>query len=167
MLSAAEQRLFADIGALGIAYQLVEHEPVFTVEESSRLDRDIQGAHTKNLFLRDESGGFWLVTIPAQMRIDLKLLPRVIDRKRVSFAKADDMLRLLGITPGSVTPLAAINDGGCAVTVVLDKSLCSADRVNVHPLRNDATLGLSPDDLGKLLAHWRHDPVIVVIPFMS
>jgi Ala-tRNA(Pro) deacylase len=81
----------------------------------------------------------------------------------VSFAKADDMQRLLGISPGSVTPLAAINDSAGEVTVVLDSTLLEATRINVHPLRNTATIGIAPSDLVRLLRHWEHDPVIAEI----
>lgn len=160
----SEDRLFADLALLGIDWQLVEHQAVFTVEQSVALDREIDGAHTKNLFLKDASGRFWLVTIAANIRVDLKQLPSVIGSKRLSFGKADDMVRLLGVSPGSVTPLAAIHDCGGAVTVVLDRQLALAERVNVHPLRNTATLGLKPDDLLALLKHWDHAPLIVDVP---
>ena len=163
-INPREAQLFSDIAQLGIAFELVEHAAVFTVEESSKLDRDIPGAHTKNLFLKDAGGRFWLVTVPAAMRVDLKKLPQAIGSKRVSFGKADDMVRLLGISPGSVTPLAAIADDVSAVRVVLDAKLAASERINVHPLRNTATLGLSPSNLIQLLNHWGHEPVIATIP---
>ncbi len=163
----SESRLYADIAALGIEYDLVEHEAVFTVEQSSRLDRDIPGAHTKNLFLKDGSGQFWLLTVPAHIRVDLKALPQVIDCKKVSFGKAGDMVELLGIEPGSVTPLAAINDRQNQVKVILDTRLLDSGRVNVHPLRNTATLGLLPNDLLRLLVHWHHSPAVVELPSLN
>jgi Ala-tRNA(Pro) deacylase len=159
-----ESRLYADLTKLGIEYDVVEHEAVFTVEQSSRLDRDIPGAHTKNLFLKDGAGQFWLVTVPAHIRVDLKKLPEAIGCKRVSFGKAEDMVRLLGIEPGSVTPLAAINDQNDVVRIIVDARLVASGRLNVHPLRNTATLGLSADDLLRALTHWRHSPVVVMIP---
>lgn len=160
----SESRLYADLKLLDIEYQLIEHEAVFTVEQSAKLDRDIPGVHTKNLFLKDTAGQFWLVTVPAHIRVDLKNLPDAIGCKRVSFGKAGDMVRLLGIEPGSVTPLAAIHDLDGEVAVVIDSRLLDAERINVHPLRNTATIGLSPDDLVKLLQHWRHAPKRASIP---
>jgi len=162
-----EARLLADLAGLGIAFDIVEHIAVFTVEESRAIDRDIPGAHTKNLFLKDAAGQFWLVTVPAEMRVDLKALPAAIGAKRVSFGKGDDMERLIGVTPGSVTPLGAIADEGGAVRVVLDASLAAARRVNCHPLRNTATLGLSGADLVRALAHWGHDPLVVAVPALD
>ena len=114
-MSDAEARLYADLAALGIAYDVHEHPQVFTVEESSRHTRHIKGAHTKNLFLKDKGGRFWLVTVPDTARVDLKALPAAIGCGRLSFGKAEEMERLLGISPGSVTALAAINDSADAV----------------------------------------------------
>lgn len=159
-----ETKLYADLQALDIPYDVVEQPAVFTVEESQAVDGDIPGAHTKNLFLKDAGGRFWLVTVPAALRADLKALPAVMGAKRVSFGKGEDMERLIGVTPGSVTPLGAIADAAGAVTIVLDAALAAADRVNCHPLRNTATLGLSGADLVRALTHWGHPPVIVDVP---
>lgn len=159
-----EAGLYEDLKTLAIAHELHEHERVFTVEESRSIKAGIAGDHTKNLFLRDAGGAFWLLTVPAEARVDLKRLPEIIGCKRVSFGKAEDMERLIGVTPGSVTPLAMINaEPGC-VTVALDRGLAEADQINVHPLRNSATVGLSGEDTLKLLKHWGHDPVVAPIP---
>jgi Ala-tRNA(Pro) deacylase len=166
-MNDAEARLYADLAALRIDYEVHEHAPVFTVEESSRHTRHINGAHTKNLFLKDKKGAFWLVTVPDEARIDLKTLPAAIGCGRVSFGKAEDMERLLGISPGSVTALAAINDVGGEVRFVLDAGLAEADIVNCHPLRNSATLSLSPDDLIRVSTHWRHAPLVAAIPILE
>ena len=159
-----EAGLLADLGALAIPYAAHEHVAVFTVEESRKIDVDIPGAHTKNLFLKDAKGAYWLVTVPAEARVDLKVLPAAIGCKRVSFGKAEDMERLLGIAPGSVTPLAMINAEPGSVTVVLDAGLASAERINLHPLRNTGTLGLAGADVLALLRHWGHIPVVAAIP---
>ncbi|MBX7481975.1 prolyl-tRNA synthetase associated domain-containing protein [Qipengyuania qiaonensis] len=159
-----EAGLLADLQALAIPFAAHEHAAVFTVEESRKIDADIPGAHTKNLFLKDAGGAFWLVTVPAEARIDLKALPMAIGCKRVSFGKAEDMECLLGIAPGSVTPLAMINAEPGSLSVVIDAPLAAAERMNVHPLRNTGTLGLSGEHVVDLLRHWGHEPVIADIP---
>jgi Ala-tRNA(Pro) deacylase len=166
-MSDAEARLYADLAALGIGYEVHEHQPVFTVEESSQHTRHIAGAHTKNLFFKDKKGAFWLVTVPDQARVDLKALPAAIGCDRVSFGKAEDMERLLGISPGSVTALAVINDVDAAVRFVLDAALMQPAIVNCHPLRNSATLSLSPGDLVRAVTHWHHPPLVAAIPILE
>ncbi len=160
----SETSLLAALDRLGIAWELHEHDAVFTVEASAELHAQIAGLHTKNLFLKDAGARFWLVSAPHDARIDLKLLPAVIGAKKLSFGKAEDMERLLGVTPGSVTPLAAMNDKTGQVAVVLDSRLTSSDRVNVHPLRNTATLGLSGAALCAFLDDNGHPPVIADLP---
>ena len=159
-----EAGLMADLAALAIPFTAQEHRAVFTVAESRDLDARLPGCHTKNVFLKDTGGTFWLVTVPAEARVDLKALPAAIGSRRVSFAKVDDMARLLGIAPGSVTPLAMINAAPGSVTVVLEEGLAAAERITVHPLRNTATLGLAGADVLALLRHWGHDPRIAPIP---
>ncbi|KTE75972.1 MULTISPECIES: prolyl-tRNA synthetase associated domain-containing protein [Sphingopyxis] len=159
-----EAGLLADLDALAIPFTAHEHVAVFTVAESDTVNAAIPGAHTKNLFLKDAGGAFWLVTVPGEARVDLKALPAAIGCKRVSFGKADDMQRLLGIAPGSVTPLAAINAAPGSITVVLDAGLAAAERVNVHPLRNTGTIGLAGATILDLLRHWGHEPLIASIP---
>lgn len=170
-MSAHQQRgergLRADLAALAIPFEEHEHRAVFTVAESSALDARIPGAHSKNLFLKDAAGAFWLVTVPAAARVDLKALPSAIGCKRVSFAKAEDMEHLLGIAPGSVTPLAMINAAPGSVRVVVEEGLAAAERVNVHPLRNTATLGLAGSTVLDLLRHWGHDPIVAGVPVQS
>lgn len=159
-----ETVLLEALDALGVAWTLTEHAAVFTVDESTQLHASIPGAHTKNLFLKDAGGQFWLVTAPHDARVDLKALPAAIGSRKLSFGKAEDMQRLLGVSPGAVTPLAAINDHGGAVRVVVDARLAAAERVNVHPLRNTATLGLPGEALLAALASWRHDALTMVLP---
>ncbi|WP_353230306.1 prolyl-tRNA synthetase associated domain-containing protein [Novosphingobium sp.] len=160
----SEQRLYADLAALGIVWTALEHVAVFTVEESEVIHAAMPGAHTKNLFLKDSAGGYFLVTVDHATRVDLKALAAPIGAKKLSFGKAEDMAALLGVSPGAVTPLAAINAAPGTVRVVLDETLAQAVAVHVHPLRNTATIGLGGADLVRVLALWGHAPLIVAIP---
>jgi Ala-tRNA(Pro) deacylase len=159
-----ETALIEALDNAAIAWTLHEHEAVFTVEASARLHDEISGSHTKNLFLKDAGGQFWVVSAPHDARIDLKALPAAIGSKKVSFGKAEDMVRLLGVSPGSVTPLALFNDRAGAVKVAIDRRLAEAATVNVHPLRNTATLGLSGADLLAFLVGIDHAPVVALLP---
>lgn len=162
-----EAGLRADLAALDIVVTERSHPPLFTVADSDALHAAMPGSHTKNLFLKDSGGAYWLVCAPAHGRVDLKSLPAAMGSKRISFGSAEDMLRLLGITPGSVTPLAAINAPPASTTIVLDDRLAEAPQVNVHPLRNTATIGLAGAQILQLLRHWGHDPLVVSIPHLD
>jgi Ala-tRNA(Pro) deacylase len=161
---SVELSLLSALDAQNIGWTLQEHRAVFTVEESAELHETITGAHTKNMFLKDSGGQFWLVTVPHDIRVDLKALPAIVGGKKMSFGKAEDMERLLGVTPGAVTPLAAFNDSECEVKVVIDARLAQAAIVNVHPLRNTATIGLSGQQLVEFLTSLDHAPQILNVP---
>ena len=159
-----EAGLMADLKELGIGHQVYEHEAVFTVEESRAIKTDIACLHTKNLFLKDAGGSFFLLTVPAEARIDLKRVHPLLHCRRLSFGKAEAMEELIGVTPGSVTPLAMINAVPGSITLVLDDGLAVEEPVGVHPLCNTATVTLSGIDIMKLARYWGHEPRTKELP---
>src|SRR5215467_9745696 len=95
--------LFAFLDRLEIPYSTVSHPPLFTVEQSRELRGTIPGGHTKNLFLKDKRGAYYLVVASEDAAIDMKGLHRRLGAKgRFSFGSADALRELLGVEPGSV-----------------------------------------------------------------
>lgn len=142
-MPATRQDLFALLDRHGIAHSTLDHPPVFRVEDGREIKAALPGGHTKNLFLKDNKGQLWLVTALGETRIDLKALPAAIGSARLSFGSAERLYEALGVTPGSVTPFALINDTQRKVRLVLDAALLRAEPVNFHPLSNDATTAVS------------------------
>jgi Ala-tRNA(Pro) deacylase len=160
-MPATPSELFAFLDRLDIRHETVSHQPLFTVEQSRALRGQIPGGHTKNLFLRDKRGAFYLVVALEDAVIELKSLHRRLGATgRFSFGAADAMRDLLGVTPGSVTPFGAINDGSGQVAVVLDAAMMAHDTLNYHPLINTMTTSISPQGLLKFLAATGHVPRI-------
>src|SRR3954466_9062688 len=94
------QELLATLDRLGIAAETVEHEPVFTVAESRPVKARIPGAHSKNLFVKDKKGRFFLITAKDETAIDLKRPHEAIGASgRLSFGSADHLRTLLGVEP--------------------------------------------------------------------
>jgi Ala-tRNA(Pro) deacylase len=96
-----------------------------------------------------------------ERRIDLPKLAARLQAPRFSFGGADDLYRLLGVRPGSVTPFALVNDAGHSVTPVLDAEMLRYDPLNYHPLINDRTTAVAPADLLRFIAASGHQPRIV------
>ena len=153
--------LFALFDALGIAHRTLEHPAVFRVGEGDEIKAELQGGHTKNLFLKDAKDQLWLVSALQHTRIDLKALPRTIGAARLSFGSAALMQETLGVAPGSVTAFGLINDTGHRVRFVLDAGLAASDPVNFHPLTNTATTAISQADFRRFLAAVDAPPLIV------
>jgi len=163
-MTTARAALFAYLDELGITTSTVEHQAVFTVEESDALYRQLSGAHTKNLFLKDAKDRLFLIVAEAHASIDMKSLHKTLGCARLSFGKAGLLQEVLGVAPGSVTALALINDRSGRVTAVLDADLMRHDTINSHPLVNTATTNLMRDDLLKFLRATGHEPRIVHLP---
>ena len=152
------QQLFARLEQLGIAQRTVEHQPVFTVEEAKALRGDLPGHHVKNLFLRNKKEEMWLVVALEDRAIDLRRLGEVLGAGRLSFGSAERLKRHLGVEPGSVTPLALINDEARTVRLALDRGLGDGGPVNVHPLVNTMTTAMAAQDLLRFFAATGHEP---------
>lgn len=159
---AAESALLTFLDEIGVAYDVHRHIPLFTVEDSKAATAHLPGAHTKNFFLKQKKGGYVLVTCLEDRQIKIKHLEKVIEAKRLSFASADDLLSVLGVIPGSVTPFAAFNDRDApSVRVVLDRQMMQQDVQNFHPLHNEATIAVSNTGLRAFFAATGHQPVEV------
>lgn len=157
-----QNELFARLDSLGIAYKTHRHAPVFTVEEARELRADVAGAHTKNLFVKDKKDNYFLLVLEELAEVDLKSIHTAIGAKgRVSFGKPDKLMELLGVTPGSVTAFAAMNDAEGRVAVVVDAALLEHEVVNAHPLLNDATTSVRSADLVAFLRDCGHEPRVL------
>lgn len=153
--------LLAFLADQGIDQTTHEHPAVFTVDEGEDIKARIPGAHTKNLFLKDAKDQLWLVSAEGHAQIDLKRLHTVIGSARLSFGSALLMEATLGVTPGSVTALALLNDDQHKVRFVLDRTLAEAEAVNFHPLTNTATTTVSAEAFRAFLSAIGVTPLVV------
>ena len=156
--------LFACLERLGIAVTTVSHPPLFTVADSQTLRGEIPGGHTKNLFLKDKKGSFFLVTLGEDAGVDLKQIHHIIGASgRVSFGRPEALLELLGVAPGAVTPFGLINDERGLVKFVLDAPLFDHEVINAHPLTNEATTSIAADDLLRFVRTTGHEPFVLKV----
>jgi len=134
-----------------IRFKLTEHKPLFTVEDSKNLRGQIEGAHSKNLFLKDKKDNFYLVSFIEDIVADLKKAAIQLGSKKLSFAREEYLMQYLGIKPGSVSPFGLINDYEKKVKFFFDSEFMNFDIVNFHPLVNTATVSIAPSDLINLI----------------
>ncbi len=130
---------------LGIDYQKINHQSVSTVEEAKFINEQIDGVACKNLFLKSSDKQFFIYMMTVEKRADLKYIAKQIGSKRLSFASDEELVELLKLIPGSVTPLGIINDNK-RVKILIDREL-RAQRLLIHPNINTATISITYDDL--------------------
>ena len=145
-------------------YERHDHEAVFTVEESKKLSPELEGASTKNLFLRDKKGArHFLVTVPEDKQVDLKALSGKLDCSRLSFASPERLKTHLGIEPGSVSLLALANDNENKVEAFIDQDIWQAEAILCHPLVNTSTLVIPREDMGQFLEKTGHGVKLIEV----
>ena len=146
-LPISSDALLARLDDWGVTYQLHEHVPLRTVEDSKAVEDQFMtpgenALRVKNLYLRDKKKRNYLVTLQQDREIDLKALGAELGVGNLSFGSADRLMQNLGIRPGAVSPLAMINGVENGVKFFMDAAAQEADVIYVHPLVNDRTLAM-------------------------
>ena len=156
--------LFKLLDELEIKFQTLEHAAVYTVEESRQLKifEKLDGQACKNLFLRSKRGDFFILTLPAEKRADLKLVAKLLSLPRLSFASETELEKFLGLHTGAVTPLGIINDDTKKVRLILDAEL-QGKKLLLHPNTNTATISLTFEDLLKIIHRTGHEYFLVEV----
>jgi Ala-tRNA(Pro) deacylase len=144
--------VFAYLDRFDIEYVNHTHPPVYTVEEARQYREGIEGIHCKNLFLEDSKRGeYYLLTSPADKSFRLNSIRKQIKAKKLSFANPEHLKEILGLEPGSVSPLGLINDLDDLTTYLIDQRVWNTNRVTFHPNTNTMTLELSGVDFQRLV----------------
>ncbi|MCT9626727.1 prolyl-tRNA synthetase associated domain-containing protein [Pseudarthrobacter equi] len=158
------QQLLDHLAGLGIDAPVVPYPEHTSVEEGKQLRGDMTGTFTKNLLLKDKKGRLFFVTAFEDTDIDLKTLhTRIGAQGRLGFASPDLMLEYLHVGPGTLTPLALINDTTGAITLVIDPALRDVEQVNFHPMVHEESVGLTPAQFSAFIASINREPVIVAL----
>ncbi len=148
------EEILKKLNDLEISYELIEHKPVYNMEEMDELGTEIfkGAAICKNLFLRDQKGKrHFLITMKEEKQANLADIAKACLTSKLSFASEERLKKYLGLIPGAVTPLGIINDETKAVEVILDKDLFKEEKIGVHPGVNTATVIITPNDLEKYI----------------
>ena len=147
-----------------ISYERIDHEAVFTMEELDKIGFANRANIFKNLFLRDAKGKIhYLVSVPESVHIDMKNLQGKIDSTRLSFASAERMMKYLGLTRGSVSPLGILNDEGREVIVVFADNILPDEIIAVHPNDNTSSALMKFADLVSVIEE--HGNQIMYVDF--
>lgn len=159
-----KQKIYEFLDSKGIVYDKLEHDVVCTMEEMDAAGITQKGTVCKNLFLRDVKGKFhFLVTVPEEKNVDLRDLAEQIDSTKLSFGSAERLMKYLGVTQGSVSPLGILNDESESVIMVFDRDLVGNKAVGVHPNDNTATIWLDFKDLKEIIK--KHGNEIIFAKF--
>lgn len=148
--------LYSSLADLGIVYEEIEHEPVYTAKEAQFIKSNISGIGCKNLFLTDNRRTKYLLAILEDGRkADLKQIATIAGTSRLSFVGRDEMYEILHLFPGSVSPFGIIYDEENRITLLIDVGL-KGKKLLFHPNINTKTLAISYNDLIRFIEFTNH-----------
>jgi Ala-tRNA(Pro) deacylase len=101
---------------------------------------------------------FFLLVASPWTRVDLALLGKRLGVGRLGLASESDLVSILGVTTGSVSFLALLNDSERKTKLLIDSELwLHNERLLAHPLVNTMTVSLSVDEIMEFLESCRVD----------
>ena len=164
-LSPRELAAYDFLDGLSLPYRAVTHAPAMTMADCEEIDRALGVQMCKNLFLCNrQKTAFYLLLMPGDKPFHTKELSGQLGIARLSFASGEDMERLLGLSPGSVSVLGLMNDGEGAVQLLIDRDLLAFPDFGCHPLQNTGSVCFSTKDLlERVLPATHHTPVYVTL----
>lgn len=142
-----KEELYRFLNEKSISYEVTEHEPVFTMAEMLEAGLPHPEIVAKNLFIRDDKKrNYYLISVMGERTVDLKAFQKQFGTRRISFASEEDLMSILGLHRGSVTPFGLLNDAEAKVQLYIDKSFADG-KIGIHPLENTATVWIAGRDL--------------------
>ncbi|EXB44361.1 hypothetical protein L484_020173 [Morus notabilis] len=173
-MGVTKDQLLSRLQELQIDYSKFEHPVVLTVEAQAEHVGDLGGGLSKNLFLKDKKSRFYIVSVLADTKVDLKVLSARLGLGKggLRMAPEEALGEILQVPLGCVTPFALVNESARHVSLLLDQGFKSQERCFFHPLSNDVTifpdptyllllLALKASDLDKFLKSIGRDPAYV------
>ena len=151
--------IYEVLNKLGITYQEVTHQAIFTVADALKLNLNIKGVGCKNLFLKSNLDNYYLYLLNANKRADIKELEKLLGLKKLHFATLTELNQILGLSKGSVSVLGIINDSAKKVTVIIDQNLVNKVLL-VHPDTNTKTVAIKYQDIIKYIKYLGHEYII-------
>lgn len=145
----------------GIGYVRLTHPAADTMEKCVGIGAGLNARHCKNLFLTNRSGNrFCLLLMDADKPYRTSDVSKKLGLPRLSFASAEQLFEVMGLTQGSVTILGLVND--CAkryyaegkLKIAVDSELLTREKLCVHPNINTASLVISSKDLIRFLEYY-------------
>lgn len=149
-----KQDIYDLLSEKGIWYEVTEHPAVFNMEELEAIELPYPDADAKNLFIRDDRRrNYYLITVKGNQRVDLKQFRKRFETRPLSFVQPDELMSILGLIPGAVTPFGLLNDEENKAALYIDRTFREGSGlVGVHPNDNTATVWIKTDDLIRIIS---------------
>ncbi len=159
-----KQEVYDFLDKRGVWHEVTEHKAVYNMEELSEIEIPYPEADAKNLFVRDDKKrNYYLISVKGDKRVDLREFRKKNNTRHLSFASENDLMEIMGLLPGSVTPFGLLNDSECRVGFFIDRDFTDEPGlIGVHPNENTATVLMKTADLIDIVR--KHGNTVNIIP---
>lgn len=144
-----------------IEFEEFLHKPVFTVNDSKEVRKNISAEIIKSLFIKSSQDNYFLTCLPGDSRLDLSKVKKIISENNLKFCSSEELKSRLGVSPGSVSIFALLNDNTNQVITIVDSTLLNFSSVGFHPNINTSTISLSQESFNKLLGSFSNKRIII------
>ena len=148
-----KEQIYRYLKQKNIWYEITKHKAVYNMKDLQDVDLLYPEGDAKNLFVRDDKKrNYYLITVKGTKKVDLKEFRHQNNTRPLSFVNEKELLELLNLKPGSVTPLGLLNNKEHKVEFFIDNELLEEPGIiGVHPNENTATVWLKTRDLITIL----------------
>lgn len=148
-----KEQIYRYLKQKNIWYEITNHKAVYNMKDLQDVDLPYPEGDAKNLFVCDDKKrNYYLITVKGTKKVDLKEFRHQNNTRPLSFVNEKELLELLNLKPGSVTPLGLLNDKEHKVEFFIDNELLEEPGIiGVHPNENTATVWLKTRDLITIL----------------
>jgi Ala-tRNA(Pro) deacylase len=160
-----ETKVYEELTRLNIKFERVDNDSVETMEECVEISNKLGAEIRKTIICCNrQKTDYYLVVLPADKRFDSKLFASMMRTARVSFASAEDMESLIGLTPGEASVMGILNDPECRIQVVIDKAVADDEWFACNPGANTTHIRIKTKQLlNTFLPAEKHKPEIIML----
>jgi Ala-tRNA(Pro) deacylase len=108
-------------------FDVLRHAPVFTSQEAAAVRGTKLSSGAKALICKAD-GRFVMFVMPADRRLESKLVRKAFGVKSLRFASPEEVLELTTLTPGSIPPFGQL----FALPTYCDDRLADEPRINFN-----------------------------------
>lgn len=132
------ERIEVKLRELGIPFDVLRHEAVFTSEEAARVRGTDLASGAKALVCKADEK-FVMFVMPADRRLDSKLARKQFGIRSLRFATREEVLERTGLAPGSIPPFGSLFGLG----TWCDELLAEQSRINFNAGDHSISISMS------------------------
>ena len=129
-----------------VAYEIFEHEPVFTNPAMAEALNVSEAQTVKSLVLSTREGRMIVLVLPGDKKVNWKQAAAGAGTKKVSFAKPEAVSEAVGCEVGCVPPFGHLT----TLDIYMDPDLTKKNFVYFNPGVHDKSFKIKAWDLKKL-----------------